>query len=439
MRDLFLALAVLVGLVATLRRPFAGILLWTWFACMVPHMEAFGFVRTQPINLIIVLVTLLAWLFSKERKIPPLDAAFFLLLSFLAWITLNEILAVKPDWSWPIYNNTWKTITLGLFVAASATNKVRAHALVWAVVVSLFYYSIKGGLFTILTGGNSHVLGPANSPIGDNNTLALATLMILPLANYLRLHSANRWISRGLLAGIALSTVSVLGSYSRGGFVGLGGLGVIAWFRSRKKFIYPIVAGVVIVSALSVMPQGYFDRLNTIATANEDSSFHGRLVAWQVAWRYASEHFPFGNGMRGSELPSIFNHYFPREETHAAHSIFFEVLGDNGFVGLGLYLAILLLTFLSCVRIRKTTRGNPELAWAFDLAGMIQLSLFVFCLAGSALSMAYYDVLFVCVGLTSALRGMLRNITSTQAEVWRTVRLPTPIGPQTPVKAARGG
>jgi probable O-glycosylation ligase (exosortase A-associated) len=172
----------------------------------------------------------------------------------------------------------------------------------------------------------------------------------------------------------------------------------------------------VIVPAFYFMPQNYFDRIDTIRTAKEDSSFHGRWVAWQVAWHYATDHFPLGDGMAGAEMPQVFHHYFPDEQTHAAHSIYFEVLGDNGFVGLGLYLAILVVAFRNCSKIKRATRGNDELSWAFDLAGMIRLCLFVFCLGGAALSMAYYDILFICVGLLSAMQKLLQAVPTPSAQ-----------------------
>ena len=415
MRDLFLAVVVLIGLGTTLRYPFAGILLWAWFTCMDPHDLGWGFMSSAPVNLIIVCVTLLAWLFSKERKAPLFDAMFFLTFAFLVWITINGFFAVDPAWSWPLWNRTWKTIALGICVGAITTNRIRAHALVWSVVVSLLYYGIKGGIFTILTGGQNHVLGPSGSMISDNNHLAVATLMVLPLANYLRLHSANRWITSGLLAAIALSTLSVIGSYSRGAFIALGGLGLVAWLRARNKLIYPIAAALVLVPAFYLMPSTYYDRLQTINTASADDSFHGRQVAWQVAWDYARDHFPVGAGFAGPQLPQVFNHYFPEEPTHAAHSIFFEVLGDNGFIGFALYLTILLIAFWNCSRIRAATRNRPELAWAYDLSSMVQLTLFVFCLGGSALSLAYYDIPFICFGLLSAMRAMLRTSPSMSA------------------------
>ncbi|MBN9556931.1 MAG: hypothetical protein J0I26_05310, partial [Alphaproteobacteria bacterium] len=54
-------------------------------------------------------------------------------------------------------------------------------------------------------------------------------------------------------------------------------------------------------------------------------------------------------------------------------------------------------------------RNKPELNWAHDLASMIQLVLVVFCVAGAALSMAYYDVFILCVAVLLPLQEIVRK------------------------------
>jgi probable O-glycosylation ligase (exosortase A-associated) len=409
MRGIFLIAVVAAGLLATLAYPYAGVLLWTWFTCMDPHQDAYGFAQSAPFNLIIACVTIAAWLFSKERKVPPIDVTFVLIFAFLIWITLNGFLAVDPVWSWPLWDRAWKTVALGLMIMVMATSKTRLHSLIWAVVVSLLYYGIKGGIFTIVSGGQSHVLGPSNTMIGDNNQLALALLMILPLANYLRIHTADRRLSLGLAVAMVLTTVSIIGSYSRGAFLALAALAAAAWLRSKRKMLYLLSVVAVAVPLIYFMPQSYYDRINTLQSADTDSSFQGRVTSWRVAFNYARDHFPFGNGFAGSQRPAVYNFYFPNQKPLAAHSVYFEVLGDNGFIGLAIYLAIIVVVFLNCRKIRKLAHDDSGLAWADDMAQMIQLSLFVFCVGGAALSMAYYDVFFIWVGLISALLFQLRH------------------------------
>src|SRR5262249_29687974 len=154
-----------LGLLATFRWSFAGVLLWTWFTCMDPHQELFGFARSIQFNLIIVIVALLAWLISKEPKRLPLTTSVWAMALFFLWMTFNSFYAVDPNWSWPLWDRYWRIIALGIFVIMTATNKIRIHSLVWMVVVSLLYYGVKGGAYTIVTGGGGHVVGPDNSTI----------------------------------------------------------------------------------------------------------------------------------------------------------------------------------------------------------------------------------------------------------------------------------
>ncbi len=403
MRSILLVSAILAVLARTLVYPFAGVILWTWFTLAQPQDESYSFARSLPLNLVIAVVTIGAWLLSRrERKAPPAQFLIWVTGAFLVWMTFNSFHAFNPTWSWPIWDRTWKTFALGFMIAVLATNRVRIHALIAVSVLSLFYYGVKGGMFTLLTGGVNHVLGAPQSQIGDNNALALALLMTIPLANYLRLQSANVWVQRALAVGIGLTIVSIVGSYSRGALIGLATLGLVWVLQARRKFLYLTAISVVAAGVAYFMPAQFWERAETIQSIQQggyDASVHGRLVAWQVAYKYAHDHFPYGAGFYGPQLAPIYNHYFPDEKTHAAHSIYFQVLGEHGFIGLAIYLLIIFGAFWKCWSIMVQTRDRPDLAWARELARMIMMSLLVFCVVGAALSMAYYDIFVICLGL----------------------------------------
>jgi probable O-glycosylation ligase (exosortase A-associated) len=228
--------------------------------------------------------------------------------------------------------------------------------------------------------------------------------MALPLANYLRTQSRVWPIKLILGCGILLTLVSIIGSYSRGALIALGVLAIAVFLRTRRKFLYLGLALGFGALVLNFMPQEFWDRANTIQSSDTDASFQDRVMSWHVAYDYARDHFPFGAGFYGPQLKGVYNAYFPGASPHAAHSIYFQVLGENGFVGLAIYLALLLGTFLKSASIMRQTRGRPELRWCYELARMIQLSLLCFCVGGAALSMAYYDVFIVCAALLVPMR-----------------------------------
>ena len=409
MRDVALIIFVLLGVILTLRYPFVGVLLWTWFSVASPHQEAYGFSRSMPLNLIVAIAMMGSWFFSKDRSLPAQRTLYWLILSFLVWMTFNSFFAVSPNWSWQFWDRFWKIFVLGLFVAAMTTNRVRLQSILWIIVISLFYYGVKGGIFVLVTGGGSHVIGPPSSIIGDNNQLALALLMSLPLANYLRVQSSNKYISNGILIAMPLVVIAIVGTYSRGGMLGLAALSLAALMRVRNRFLYIIAAAAVIIPVLYFMPEQYIERLHTISNYSQDASVQGRLAAWRVAYLSAVDHFPFGAGFYGPQLPQVFNYYFPKEVAHAAHSIYFQVLGENGFIGLGLYLAMIITSFIMSWRIIRAARGTSRLFWVRDMAAMIQMSQFVFCFAGAALSMAYYDVFVLNMCLLLPLDEIVRR------------------------------
>lgn len=406
MRDIFLVVFLFIGLCVTLRHPFAGVLIWEWLSLMQPHQEAFGFSRSLPLNLIVVVVTIGSWLASKEesKKIPP-HPIIILLLTLLAWMTFNSFFAFNPAWSWPYWDRTWRVFFLGIMVSVTATNRLRIDAIIWVAAISLLYYGVKGGVFTIETGGQYKVFGPDNSIIADNNQLALALLMILPLVEYLRTNTQSRILSFGLFGAELLTGVSVLGSYSRGAYVAMAAIAIIALFKTRRKFFYLAALALVLVPAYYLMPQAFFDRVGTIQDASTDGSFQGRVMAWHVAFRYAVDHFPFGAGFYGPQLKGIFNFYYPGADNHAAHSIYFQLLGEHGFIGLAIYLVIAVVSLSVCAKLTKKREDvSPQTR---KLGAMIQLSLVAFFVGGAALSMAYYDLFVVLICLLPQLQQQM--------------------------------
>lgn len=398
MRDIWLVAWLLVGLGYTFRFPFVGMLIWEWFSLMNPHREAFGFSRSIPLNLIIAVVTILSWMASKEPKHIPKHSVITLLALFLAWTTFNSFFAFDPSWSWTYWDRTWRIFAFGFMVAAMATDKTRIEAMIWVAVISLLYYGVKGGVFTIETAGVFKVYGPPGTIIADNNQLALALLMVMPLVEYLRTSVSYKPLSWLLAISMVFTGIAIIGSYSRGAYIAMAAMALFALLKARRKLAYMAVLAIAALAIYHFTPQEIIDRASTIQSADSDASFHGRWVAWQVAIRYATDHFPFGAGFYGPQLRGIFNHYFPAEEAHAAHSIYFQVLGEHGYIGLGLYLALASVSFGAYWKLTRTPQQESTL-WVQKLATMLQVSLFAFLVGGAALSMAYYDLFIIIICL----------------------------------------
>jgi len=406
MRDIVLLSAILIFLGLAFRYPFAGTLTWGWLTIMNPQMMVYGFAMGWPFNFAVALVTVSAWILSREKRYWPEDTLPWLMMALVVWMTFDSFFAVDPDWSWPLWNRTIKIFAFVFLCMAMIHNKARIHAMVWILVLSIGFFGAKGGMFTILTAGAYHVYGPDNTIISDNNQLALAVVMTLPLVYYLYVHTRHPTLRLCIGLTIPLQIATVLGSYSRGGIVALVVVLGLFWMRSRRKVLHLTAVAILVGGALLVMPPAFFDRVNSIDSTQTDASFQGRITAWNVAYDYAVDHFPFGAGFAGPQRPQIYNYYFPDAETHAAHSIYFQVLGEHGFPALILYLLIIGLSLRNTRIVVKRCKDRPQMAWASDLAMMLEVSLVGFSVGGGALSMAYYDGFLLLLAFTSILRSM---------------------------------
>jgi probable O-glycosylation ligase (exosortase A-associated) len=436
MRDIALVLVLAAMLPLVLRFPFVGVYLWEWMALMNPHRLVYSFAEGQPFNMVIAIVTLFAWVFWTQRDKVKVTPFMVLIVLFSIWISVTTYFAPVPGASEPLWERNIKTMLLLLLILSGITNRVRLHGLVWIVVISIGFWGVRGGGFTILHGGNYRVFGPAASMIADNNSLALALIMVLPLMNYLRLHSRDRWLRRGLVACMIPVLASIVGSYSRGGLIAMGAMLLFLGLKSRAKVATMFIGAIAVSATLLIMPDKYFQRVETIGDATQDSSFQGRLDAWTVAWKVAL-HRPLGAGFDGPRQEQVWNRYLPDKESRASHSIYFMVLGEHGFVGLGLYLLILSAAWRNLSRVIRLTRERPELLWAKDMAAALQVSMVGFMVGGAALPMAYYDGFLTLLAMTVPLRAVVEARVPAERPRWRKAqRRLAPALPGTPVPGA---
>lgn len=409
MRDAVLLICFLFCIGLTLRYPFAGILTWAWLSFMAPHQGVYSFGQSIPFNAIASVVTIGALIVRGELQKLPLNTVTIMAIFLLIWMSMTTFNAFNVDWSYVYFLIVFKTFILVFLIMSTATSKIRIHALIWVIVISLGFYGVKGGIFSVLHGGNYKVWGPPNTIIYDNNQLALALVLALPLINYLRLQSRNRLVRIGLSGAMALQVLAVISSYSRGGISALAVMLVLLWWSSKNKIALAVLGCAVLGIGLGMMPDSFWERINSVndAVAGEDMSFQGRINAWQVATAYAIDHFPVGAGFYGPQLPAIFNHYLPDHEPHAAHSIYFQVLGEHGFPALLAYLAMLTAALFNFRYVAREARAWPGWGWIVDLAHMSGVGLLSFYFGGAGLSMAYYDVMLALVGLSAVTRGMV--------------------------------
>ena len=404
MRDIALALFIFGMLPYILMRPYVGLLIWSWLGYMNPHRLCFGFAVSFPWVQVVAIVTLLSLLFSKESRKIPWSAISVLLVMFLLWTGLTTIFAAVPDAAWKQWEEFAKVLIMVFVTLVLVNNRERMHWLVWTIVVSLGFYGVKGGIFTILGGGVSHVLGPPASFVADNNALALALCMTLPFMRYLQLHSSRKFMRVGLGFGMFFTGIAILGTYSRGGLVALAIVAGALFLKSRGRLAVVFVVALVGFAAWHFMPAQWTARMGTLQEAQQTDSGESRIQSWRFSANVAIHHPLLGGGFNVYQSASMWERYGPEGAIpRAVHSVYFRVLGEQGFLGLILFAALLCASWRNCSRVRKRTRSIPDMRWAFDMASMLQVSLVAFMAAGAFLPMSYFDLSYQLMALSAAL------------------------------------
>jgi len=396
-RDILITLIVLGALPYAFRHPYIGVYLWTWISVMNPHRLAWGFAYSAPFAAMAAGVTLIGLMITKDPIRLPRSAPVYMLIAFTVWMMISTAFAVFPADSLVWLQRALKIMLMTLVAMAVLHEKKHIQAFVWINTLSLAFYGIKGGIYTIRTAGGGMVWGPGGF-IQGNNEIGLAILMTIPFLYYLKLTTENKWVRHGLTLAMMLSAVAVLGTQSRGAFLAIAAISVVLWWRSPRKVLFGTGVVVAGIMALSIMPWSVEEKVRSITEYETDSSAVGRLNAWETAINIANDR-PTGAGFEMYN-PTVWELYAPIPDEsrasdpsiiRAAHSIYFQVLGEHGWPGLAIFLALWVVTWFEASRLRKRTRHIPEYSWVFHLAGMSQVSLVGFAVGGAFLSLAYVD------------------------------------------------
>ena len=262
--------------------------------------------------------------------------------------------------------------------------------------MSVGYYAMLSGVNTILTGGGygRAITPPKGSMLGDSSIITIAVLMLVPLLRYLQLHATIlppvRLVRLGLLGLMALMIITVFGTHARTGLIALAVMMVMFVLKARKKVLIGGALALCIGAGLMTVSDSWYKRMATIEAYQQDRSATNRIESWEYAIDLANKRPIVGGGFRVFTL----NINSTTGRWLDSHSIYFEVLGEHGYVGLFLYLCLIFGSYRACRNIRRAVRDQEENAWLGDLASMLQISIAVFATGGAFVGIASHAIFF---------------------------------------------
>jgi probable O-glycosylation ligase (exosortase A-associated) len=407
MRDILLVTIVFAILPFAFWRPQVGIYLWAWLSLMSPHKLTFGFAHGMPFSLIVAIVTLIALAFSQRRRPLPVNAVTVTQVALLCWMSVTSLFALNDT---SVVVDRWLfVLKIQLMMFATfmlLRGRRQVETLLWIVTFSVGFYGIKGGIWTILTGGGGRVWGPPGGMIEGNNELAVALVMVIPFLYYLSQVTTRRSVRIALFFCIGTTSISVLGSQSRGALLALLAMMFFLGIKGKHPVRTSLVLAVLLASAIAFMPDSWSNRMESMQSYQADNSSMSRLRTWETLFHAAVDRPLVGLGF-GADSRLVFDLYAPRGDeyqgfsdgVYVAHSIYFQMLGEHGFVGLALFLALGILAWRRAERLAAETRGDPQFgSWVPLLMQMVKVSLIGYSVGGAFLSLAYFDLPYYVVG-----------------------------------------
>jgi probable O-glycosylation ligase (exosortase A-associated) len=418
MRDLFFLALLPLLMYMMAKRPFIALGMWIWTAMFFPNAWLYGIATSFRYNLIFTGLTIVSYICLKDKPRARFGAVGGLVFLFLFWTVMSTLMTVGiPEVAWEIWVRFLKVVVLFVFIVLIVDKKLHVDFFIWCVVLSIGFYAGLEALKYVASGGGHKIAGFEGHVLGDRNELAVAFVMTMPLCFYLlnEYGKQSAVIRLGLIGLIGLIVTAVVGTQSRGGFIAMLGVGAYMFVKSDRKILLSILTICVVVALSTLVSQEWVSRMDTIGEANEDASFMGRVVAWKMSFILATHNPIFGGGFKSletvrvwsglaQEFPGYSFFYSGNALPHpivpkAAHSVYFQVMGEHGFVGLFIYLLLLFSAFRQARRIALRARKQKAPEWIGNLTTMLQLVIFAFCLGGAALSFAYFELIFAVFGL----------------------------------------
>jgi len=392
MRDLILIVFLAVAIVATLKRPLWGALVWIFVSISSIHQLGYA-TATLPVAMVIGLCLLVSILAHRSEFHFAWSKPLIWLALFTLWMNVTYLASFRLEENYPMWERVMK-INLFMFVVSGVIlTRKDVDLVIWALVLALGLLGAKGGLFTIATGGTYLVWGPGGF-IGGNNEFALALIMLIPLIYYLRFISERRWIKNALLAMMLLCAISAIGSHSRGALLAIAAMSALLIIKSKQRGILSLVAVITVVLVLVIMPTEWFDRMKTIESYEQDTSAMGRINAWTMAFNLALDRF-FGSSFENVKFEYFLQYGLSTETAlmQGPHSIYFQVLGQHGFVGLFLFLGMGISVWRCAGRVIRSSDGNTgQGARDVMLGQMTKASIVAFAVGGAFLGLAHFDM-----------------------------------------------
>jgi probable O-glycosylation ligase (exosortase A-associated) len=420
MQSLFLLAVFSTLIFAGFSAAFAAALGFVWVDIVKPQQLAYAIINGWPLSMIAALAMLAQYVIKDRKFAPRFGILLTLIAVFTVWITLTTAMSTIPLRPWEKWDWASKVLLFALFIPYIFRSRVQIEAFILVFTLSAATIFASAGVKTMLGSGGYGtlaIMGTGNTGLAEGSTLALVSVMLIPLIIFLIRNTIifpKTKITYAIFIGtIVMALATVVGTGARTGMIAVGVLCVLSMIKSKKKLWWIVavaVAGVVYLN-VDLSQTRWGARMSTVGTYSKDGSALGRIKVWEWTLGYIGGH-PLGGGFDAflhNRIAGVSDDgtvaYYPEGQIRgkAFHSVYFEVLGEQGIPGFAMYFSMILISLVKLRALKKKWRNHPDLGWLAELADALTSAILVFLAGGAFVGIAYQPFIFYMISLTVVL------------------------------------
>jgi probable O-glycosylation ligase (exosortase A-associated) len=421
MRDLGFVFYMLALLGLGFKRPFVFVLAYAYVDIVAPQRLSYYLLNSVQISLIVAALAIGGWaLFDSKKgsRFAPRQWMMLILLLYAWFTTQNADFPVEAaaKWDWAS-----KALIWGIFLPLALRTRLRIEAYLLFMILCSAAIFIVGGIKTAISGGGYGAqifMLDDNTGLYEGSTGSTFAVCLIPLILWFCRHGTifpPDWRVKLFAGNLIFACLLIpIGTAARTGMLCIAALAGLVMRDMKRRLGYALLVGAVGLAAIPMLPQDFSDRMDTIGGYQADASATTRLAIWAWTWDYAQDN-PLGGGFdayRSSEIEvkttaveeagavSRVQTTTQQDKSRAYHSAYFEMLGEQGFPGLILFLFIHVggLVRMEVLR-RRYRKAEGDDAWISPLATALQHAHIIFLIGSVFVGVAFQPFAYMLVAV----------------------------------------
>lgn len=284
-----------------------------------------------------------------QRRFPiqstPLDIP---ILIYFALILFKSVTSIDPSYSLRAMRKELLYQMIFFYLTVSAMNSPRYTRRILLMLMATVTLVAGVGLFGYIS-GEMIKEGRATSFFNSFGLAAFFTSMVMPVA-LSRFLCTRGWRRTVALTVLLLCLGFMLTTMSRGAWISsLLAVMVLAALKDRRMLVLLLIG---VLSAPWFLPPDIIERATTITkifSIDENESFGDRIWMWRSAVQMIRDRPWLGAGYGNRIFQRMYPDYiYPQSSGivfENAHNLYLQILIELGFIGLGVFSAILIVIF----------------------------------------------------------------------------------------------